>query len=386
MAVYMFLWSVCQRKDHLNKRVLYMNSEIIRILYIATMIAYLVDIYFNLQAFAIVSKSGYLYYYTYFTGYRSQFFLLQRIIDVSPFLFFFTIYFLEGRSRNILFTIYWLDAITGLMTGARNRFVLNSMIFIFYLAYESKIRGKNSVKKFRSFFYRILIILLVLSPLILSGMNYIGIIRMHGSLSQIDIYGLAKDALYEQGLSGLRLIDYVVDNENHLPEHKSFLLAPFRESFQKNIFAKALGYYKNYQPNTREYALNTVHLGNLFSLLNYRDYYLSGGGFGGSYIAEAYGDLGIFGVIIITILYSVIAFVLDRSSSLSPLQLTIGIQIFKKVLIAPRETALNFALIFFQPTFLVTLLLLFFIMRFKTSTKISGVTKHSEAMKHNVLP
>jgi len=202
-------------------------------------------------------------------------------------------------------------------------------------------------------------------------MKYIEIIRMQKSLTQLGIYDLVKNALYEQGLSGLMLIDYVVKNKDYLSEHKSFLLAPLREYFQGSIFAKALGSYKEYQLNTREYALDISYLGPLYSLLNARDYYLSGGGSGSSYIAEAYGDLEIFGVIAISILYSIIAFLIDRSSNLSPLQLAISIQVFREILIAPRGIALNFAKTFFQPTFLVTFLLLFFIMHFKISTKIS---------------
>ena len=348
MAFYMFLWVLYQRKDYFNKKVFYINTKVIRILYIITMVAYLIGVYFNLRAFTIVSNKGYLAYYTDYLSYRSQFFLLQRITSISPFLFFFTIYFLEGRSRNILFTFYWLDTITSLMTGVRNKFILNSMIFVLYLAYESRVHGKNSLKRFRKLFYLVLVIVLVVSPLIISGMKYIEIIRMQKSLTQLGIYDLVKNALYEQGLSGLMLIDYVVKNKDYLSEHKSFLLAPLREYFQGSIFAKALGSYKEYQLNTREYALDISYLGPLYSLLNARDYYLSGGGSGSSYIAEAYGDLEIFGVIAISILYSIIAFLIDRSSNLSPLQLAISIQVFREILIAPRGIALNFAKTFFS--------------------------------------
>ncbi len=85
MAFYMFLWVLYQRKDYFNKKVFYINTKVIRILYIITMVAYLIGVYFNLRAFTIVSNKGYLAYYTDYLSYRSQFFLLQRITSISPF-------------------------------------------------------------------------------------------------------------------------------------------------------------------------------------------------------------------------------------------------------------------------------------------------------------
>lgn len=352
-----------------------------RILFYIVLFSYISKIIFNFIAIIIVLKFGYLSYWLNFMSFYTQRAFFVRITELGPIFFFFLIPFSKKgtKSRKILVFLYFFEAFTNLFIGKRGSFILNLMIFILFLAYEAKKNGFKSVKSFRKKFFIVTLFVLIMAPLFLASMKLIEIIRVKENLyvRNYNLIELSKEVLFSQGISGLVLIDFVVDNKDELPKNKSFLLAPLYEYFSNSIFSKAFGKTQEYNKFSRDFAFNSGYLSSLFAYLNVREYYLSGGGTGSSYIAEAYGDAGILGVIFVNVLYAIICYIIDIKIYLTPLKLTILLNIMRYILWAPRAMAFYFIKILIQPSFIISFFFLYLIL-YRSKEKIP----YSKKIKH----
>ncbi|EOT2902268.1 O-antigen polysaccharide polymerase Wzy [Clostridium perfringens] len=300
-----------------------------------------------------VLTNGYLNYYTSFSlplivSKFSDFYLASFIILLA------LLPKLNRITKEI--KIFILYCILSLFSGQRNTFIIPILFIVWYFSYRDMLnldKSKIITKKF-------LVICGLSIIIIIPTFIFIGDLRMGESGQAIfkrffnffDELGSSNHVL----LRTLAIEDVINQNDRI-----KFLFYPIKNLINSNIISQLIFNTKIYQQQTVEYALNTFNYGAYHTYICDPVYYLSGGGFGSSYLAEAYLALGKLGVFIISILYS---FYIKLASKIKYKNWMLRSIVFFSIyglFFSPRDLALQFLVFGFNITNILTILIVFFV-------------------------
>jgi hypothetical protein len=115
----------------------------------------------------------------------------------------------------------------------------------------------------------------------------------------------------------------------------------------------------SYTAHTAEKALYGNSLGAFLSYHYIYNNYLNGAGMGSCYIAEAYADLKLIGVILVNIFYGIVLSKIPKWFSSNILLSIISFFILSGIYLAPRSGALDFMSHLLGPTNILIVVVLF---------------------------
>lgn len=229
-------------------------------------------------------------------------------------------------------SLYLFYDVLTLGSGQRAGFVINIMlIFIYFCLRSFKNNNEHWINK------KILIILAVLAPVSVVGLNILGNIRFGKTIHFNGLFKTVLDVFNAQGIS-IAVIGYGKSFAYKIPD-KLYSFGSVTEFLKYNPISNAVFHFKQYSGQSPERALN----GNLFAhIISYFAIpldYQSGKGMGSSFIAEAFHDFGYIGVFFISLIYGKILQLCDKFNSTDIFNRFIILMIFSALIMAPRGTA-----------------------------------------------
>ena len=227
-------------------------------------------------------------------------------------------------------------SVLSLFGGSRGGFVLNVLIIMFYMTYRQQFFNQNETWMGKKHWI-ILIALMPIGIFILVGIQFW---RTGGQMSLNILEALE---ILAGNSSGLLIMDEL-QYHDALPK-QNYVFGAAINYLQNNIWGGLTG-TRISAGQTREYALHGNNFAASMTYLLAPRSYLSGGGFGTAYLAEAYHNLSYFGVAAISYIYGVIlgksTLALRRNYGMHPFRTAFLLLMIQAVLYAPRSIAIGF--------------------------------------------
>lgn len=264
----------------------------------------------------------------------------------------------KKESRFVL-ALYLLDSVLSIFTGRRGTFMFAALVLFIYMYIRNSISPNegwitNRMKR----------IGIAAVPFVLIGMYFIGFVRAEAELDDSGASNALLSFFYSQGGS-VQLIGLTKESIDKLPNGQCYLLGPILHIFDGTTIGNILG-FKSYEPQSPALAMHGDSLGDYLTYRYNPTRYLSGGGYGSCYIAEAYADLGIIGIALVSY---VLGWLLSRFKlwMLSNVWLsTLSFYMLFGILHAPRGQAFSFLKEMLTPT---TIIIMFLIHYYATRRK-----------------
>lgn len=297
-------------------------------------------------------------YFNTFTTFQSHLPGMIQLVGNMYDMFFFSYLATLPRKRQAIFPIglYLLEGTIAALGGRRSILMLNVLIvFVYFFVREGK--EKNSWITIKE---KILGVLSL--PVLVLMMTIIGQLRSNftDSIAEKGFFKNLLDPffefLYSQGVSA-NLIGYTELLGHRLPKPRIWTFGPVMEFLQNSIIRPFQGL-----PALTGQSVERAKQGFLYSqalpyLIMPLDY-VKGYGYGSSFVAENFADLGYFGVFIGSVFYGLILIFLTKSLiNGNFLFMTFGLSMARSILFAPRAAYLSFIVSTFSPMKIVAVLI-----------------------------
>ena len=227
-------------------------------------------------------------------------------------------------------------SVLSLFGGSRGGFVLNVLIIMFYMTYRQQFFNQNETWMGKKHWI-ILIALMPIGIFILVGIQFW---RTGGQMSLNILEALE---ILAGNSSGLLIMDEL-QYHDALPK-QNYIFGAVINYIQNNIWGGLTGTRVS-AGQTQEYALYGNNFGASMTYLLAPRSYLSGGGFGTAYLAEAFHNLSYWGVIVISYIYGMIlgksTLSLRKNYGIHPFRTAFLLLMIQAVLYAPRSIAIGF--------------------------------------------
>lgn len=227
-------------------------------------------------------------------------------------------------------------SVLSLLGGSRGGFVLNILIILFYIIFRQQFFNHNETWMGKKH-WMILFFMMPIGIFILVGIQFW---RTGGQMT-MNLFE-ALEVLAGNG-SGVLIMDEL-QYHDALPK-QNYVFGAAINYLQNNIWGGLTG-TRISAGQTREYALYGNNFAASMTYLLAPRSYLSGGGFGTAYLAEAYHNLSYFGVVVISYIYGVIlgesTLSLRKNYGLHPFRSAFILLMIQAVLYAPRSIAIGF--------------------------------------------
>ena len=136
-------------------------------------------------------------------------------------------------------------------------------------------------------------------------------------------------------------------------------MGPLINSFNDNFIFHLIGIAHSYVPQTVEMAMCGHSLGSYLTYTVDPSRYLAGGGFGSSYIAEAWLDTGYFGVIFWSFIYGVILAKIYYWIKSNVWLSCLSFYMLINIVYAPRGHVISFISEFISPTYFLVMIIIY---------------------------
>ena len=315
------------------------------------------------KAIYVLASGNYTSYYVNFGSVLPSFF--SKISDINTFAFFIYIATLpDPRKSKLPFSLYFLHGVLGLLYGQRNQIVMTILMLIIYcIIYENNKQSPYLIIKRRYYFYAIFLI-----PIALVFLQYVQYERNSLTYVYVGLWESVKSLFTSLGGS-VNVIGHGYELKDLFPSGHFYSLGGMIDFLTKNVLVRPILGTTIYQGNTIEMALHGNSFSHTITYLGWgANTYLSGRGMGSCYIAEAYHDMGYFGVALFSMIYAVILTKINSVEDSHWIKNTMIFISLYYILYAPRDSAGNFISAFFNYSFLASLLLVWFLSRCIKST------------------
>lgn len=282
-----------------------------------------------------VLRNGYFVYYTSYVS--SVPYVIKKIGDMCVVCFWVFLATLPDKKqvgRLSCFYVFYLLLTLG--TGRRFPFVSGMLTLFVYYIFRNRYRSGEKVWVRK----QTMILLFLFAPLSIILLYVIGQVRAGNAVDFTAVGKMFSDFIYGQGVS-INVIKRAQIYKKFLPKGKLYLFGSTYESIVNNVIFRIFG-VKGYAGNTIEHAVNGYSFQHALSYAAMGSYYLAGHGLGSCYIAEAFHDLGYFGVVIVNFIYGVMfrkVFDFKRHGIFGT---AIILSMLNSLLLAPRGSADGF--------------------------------------------
>ncbi|MBS4178125.1 O-antigen polysaccharide polymerase Wzy family protein [Bacillus sp. FJAT-49731] len=284
------------------------------------------------------------YYDTFATFTSSLPSILVTLSEMYDVAFFSYLATNPSKKRSTLpIGLYLLEGLMAAIAGRRSIFMLNLIIIFIYFCIRS-IRDDNfNVSEGKKWFGKKELISASLAfPSLMVYMSFIETKRSRYSTSESQGYfDSILNFFHSQGISA-NLIGYVQKYKQNFPKNGFYTFGPLMEFIDSKIIRPVKGMPQLFG-QTAERAMEGHLFSHTISYLIMPTLYLSGVGYGSSFIAELFVDFSYVGVFIGSIVYGAILYILMyilRNSNL--ILITFALLMTRQILFVPRGAAMSF--------------------------------------------
>jgi len=196
--------------------------------------------------------------------------------------------------------IYGIYMVTSLFTGRRNTIVTEAFMLVIYFVMRDNLLSKNErVLKKRTVIYTG-----VFGVAAMYVLQLLALLRAGASTKFTGLGAMLISFINSQGAS-FRVIIQTVNNIDLFSAATSYqyLFYPFERFVHNNVVTSALfGLSPIIEVQTSEFVSTTHNFAHVLTYMVDPNRYLTGGGFGTSYVAEAYVAYGVVGVIVVSLM------------------------------------------------------------------------------------
>lgn len=301
---------------------------------------------------------------------------------ISRFAMFFTPSFAvflatlpNRRQMRLPFAVYGVYMLASLFTGRRNTFVCEALMILIYFVLRDTLRKKEKrMLKKRTVFWAFLALFAAMYFL-----ELIAEVRAGWAVGTRNVFASLVTFVYSQGAS-FRVVIQTVNNWdviNHATAYQ-FLFYPFEMFFHNFTFTRAaFGLTPIVEVQDSVFVQTTHNFAHYITYLVDPARYLSGGGFGTSYVAEAYVAYGLAGVAAVSALIGVALRFYASMFTRSWVVLACALIALKDFVYIPRNFAFSWVTDVFNLTYLCFYIAVYLaallLVRFGTHVRRAGV-------------
>ncbi|MBW7573397.1 O-antigen polysaccharide polymerase Wzy family protein [Caproiciproducens faecalis] len=318
-----------------------------------------------------VLRNGYLSSYTNTSSIPSSISRLSMFFVPAFAVFLGTLP--NKKQIKLPLAVYGTYMLASLLTGRRNTMVTEALMLIAYFVMRDALLDKEKrVLKKRTVAYAgilgvVSMYFLQLLALIRAGLN-----------TDRGLGEMLVSFLDSQGASFRVIVQTVnhIDLFNPSVVH-SYLFYPFELFVHNNVVTKTLfGLTPIIEIQNTEFVRTTHNFGHALTFMVDPARYLSGGGFGTSYVAEAYVAYGILGVVLVSAMVGIIFRFFSTLLTHSWVTIAFGLIALKNFVYLPR----NFAFLWVTEVFNITYIC-FFVAIYVAALLIAKGT-HARSLTH----
>lgn len=269
---------------------------------------------------------------------------LSQLFIISVFIYLST----KPTKKQSIFPIAIFLGIraVSLFSGRRTDFVLSLITIFFYVLVRNKLDPNE-----KWFTIKETIVVLILLPIFILILVNVNNIR-YGQESTFSISQGILTFFKDQGVS-ITVIEYGKQLQKSIPKQPYFF-GPIIDFMKYNEVTSLFHEFEEYAVQSKQQAMLGASFADTISYLVIPYGYSVGRGLGSCYIAEAYQTLGIFGVVLINVIFGLVLNVIDSRFGLSVIGSSFYLFMLMRILYAPRSTSLSFI----SSTFTVTNILM----------------------------
>lgn len=253
------------------------------------------------SAVAFTATFGYSNYYTEYSFNGPSFILKLSNMSITCFFVYLATMPTKKEIKLPLLLYLILSGLT-LLVGYRNEFVVSTLFIIIYLITRdlTSTNGENWINR------KYIIAIIVFTPLLISFLYSMSRTRINiDNENGLNILTGMIDFFDQQGFS-INIIKWERELHDSIPS-KPYSIGQTIDFFTSgNAISQLLFSTEAYRGQTVERALNGNQLSYYLSYMKFPWDYSMGYGVGSSYIAEAFHDLGYFGIAIFSSIYGII--------------------------------------------------------------------------------
>lgn len=226
-------------------------------------------------------------------------------------------------------TLFFVYSVVTLLSGQRSTFVINMLLIFAYCVFRNN-NSDNEVWLSK----RLILIIIVMLPLGLIGLNMVGYVRFGNDAENTGILNMLFDTLTSQGIS-ISVIGYERVFREAIPD-KIYSLGGTIEFLKSNPISAHLFHTASYSGQNAARALNGNSFAHIISYLVLPWGYERGRGLGSCYIAECYHDFGYIWVFFVSVIYGKILKACSKFTEKSVPERFIILNMFYSLAMAPR--------------------------------------------------
>lgn len=291
----------------------------------------------------IVEKAVYVYvrgYANYYVDYSSRFpYFVTKFGDICPLAFYIFLATMPPKKEVKIPTIVFvIRAVLLMFTGKRADFIVPILLLGLYFARRNEINSGGE-KWLKSKYLRYCVIVLPVVLVVLSSYNTIRFNLSEESSNKTFFESMI--GFFDNTGFSVNVISFEKLYEDSIPD-KIYSFGDTTDYLRENMLTQLFFDLPVYKTQTAEKAMYGNNFSQTITYIRSPSYFLSGRGYGSSYIAEAYHDFGYLGIVFWSFLYS---FILARVYSLRGkgiIYVTMALQALHYILVAPRNMASAF--------------------------------------------
>lgn len=324
-------------------------------------ISFLVFIIFTACAFAYnlylyISMRGKNYAEVYIREDLSYPSILRTLASLAEYPFIVYLGFMPSKRKTVLsFFLYFVSVVPYFLIGGRSELVLVVIFFVIYVLFRHyNDRSENWINHNR----KVMFILSV--PLMIALLGAYGYWR-GGSSTHFNLWNSTIDFFYKQSVS----YDVLCAAYDTMPlfqakVSQNFVFGPITDILTHGTIAQKLFGAESLGGNTEYHALYGNSFAATFAYFWDRAHYLSGHGWGSSYILELYYNYGYGGIIIYSFLLGYFLFAVRKLMQKGGFGRIFAFICLNTIFLIPRGEALNFITPFFKVQVWLMLILCYF--------------------------
>lgn len=302
------------------------------------------------QTILNVFKGGYLKSFTQKTDASVPSYISRMSMFFAPSFAVFLATLPSKRQMKIPMIVYGVYMLASLFTGRRNTFVCEAlMIGIYFVLRDGLLpKDKRILKK------KTIIWVIVIGVVLMYLLEIIAELRAGSSAGKRGFFSSLVNFVYSQGASFRVVIQTV--NQWDMFNHQTtylYLFYPFEQFAHNNIVIRTIfGFSPITEVQNLRFVLTTHNYAHVITYMVDPSRYLLGGGFGTSFVAEAYVAYGMGGVAVVS---AIIGFAFRFFSSMltrSWVLIACGLIALKDFVYIPRNFAFSWVIDVFNITYL----------------------------------
>jgi oligosaccharide repeat unit polymerase len=259
----------------------------------------------------------------------------------------------------ILYSAYLL---TSLFTGRRNIFVCEILMLLIYAALRAALKKKEKL----AFSKKKIVLVILCCAVGAYALQIFATLRSGSSVPAKGFFATIGDFIYSQGAS-FRVVIQTVNCWNRFDHQTAYryLFYPFEKYAHNNVlFSSIFGFAPITEVQTIPFVSSTHNFAHIITFMVDPARYLSGGGFGTSFAAEAYVAYGMAGVVIVSAMVGVIFRFFSSLLTRSWVVIAMGLIALKDFVYIPRNLAFSWVIDVFSLTYLAYYIAVYFLALF----------------------